>query len=428
MSLPDPLLSSNSRVRLFAVTSLLLVGYWLLVLWLLAQAAETLERDLRKDALRAAEHVADSLLVSLDMAQGLYLSLDQARAQIPDPYTVGLITAPAARAATDKLDALWLDEGGFQRVLARRTDGPPLPPCRLAKPTQEELYTLDAVGLQVTYPLTHRWVDEAVFCVLISAERLQQLKVWSAADAPLTFALEVGEPGTDAGALVQRGVPGHPLQLRVDALPGALRTLWWQRVRYFLLGSLLFTGLVLITATRVLRYIRAIEFAATRDGLTGLYNRRHFRELAERELLRHERQQAGLALLLVDVDHFKQINDQHGHAVGDQVLQTLAARLQDNLRAADLLCRYGGEEFMVLICPAASGEALRLAERLRLVICETPVETSAGPLRVTLSGGLIELASGQAVALDQLSVQADAALYRAKQAGRNRIDADTCHL
>ncbi len=131
-----------------------------------------------------------------------------------------------------------------------------------------------------------------------------------------------------------------------------------------------------------------VERLATTDGLTGLHNHRRFLELAGREFDRARRYGRSLVAVMFDLDHFKQVNDTHGHAVGNEVLREVADRCRQNIRAVDLLGRYGGEEFALLLPESDHGTAQHAAERLRLCVAERPVETSAGPLPITISVGV----------------------------------------
>jgi diguanylate cyclase (GGDEF)-like protein len=166
------------------------------------------------------------------------------------------------------------------------------------------------------------------------------------------------------------------------------------------------------------RLRRHFEHEATIDGLTGLRNRRWLDEMFGREIDRARRSGEPSALLMVDLDLFKQINDEHGHLVGDAVLCRTARVLAANLRPRDLLARYGGEEFAVLLPATSEEEAVPAADRLRAAIAES--DASADPLpSTTVSVGVA--ASGAEDTLDAVVARADAALYRAKAAGRNRV-------
>jgi diguanylate cyclase (GGDEF)-like protein/PAS domain S-box-containing protein len=162
---------------------------------------------------------------------------------------------------------------------------------------------------------------------------------------------------------------------------------------------------------------------ATTDSLTNIWNRRHFRYLAKRELDRTKRYGGELALMMIDLDHFKRINDTYGHAVGDEALKTVAAIGRATLRRIDMFARYGGEEFVIALPETSLEQALQVAERLRLTLNETPIttETEAKPLYMTVSIGLTVTGPGSAD-LNTLLKQADEALYRAKDNGRNRVE------
>ncbi|GAB1646336.1 hypothetical protein KRMM14A1259_67590 [Krasilnikovia sp. MM14-A1259] len=162
-----------------------------------------------------------------------------------------------------------------------------------------------------------------------------------------------------------------------------------------------------------------VEQMATTDALTEVANRRHFFAVAERDLARGRETGATLMSVMLDIDHFKKINDGYGHRVGDQVIAAVAARLRQTLRATDRLGRYGGEEFAILV----SEPVPPLAERLRRAVADTPVATDAGPVKVTISLGVCLFDAGQLDLLEALN-RADAALYRAKEGGRNRVTFD----
>ncbi|MCX2863504.1 GGDEF domain-containing protein [Paucibacter sp. PLA-PC-4] len=176
-------------------------------------------------------------------------------------------------------------------------------------------------------------------------------------------------------------------------------------------------GFVLACSERAARLLRA---QADHDDLTGALNRRAAELQLEHALARLRREGGSLAFVLVDLDHFKQVNDRHGHAVGDAVLQAFVARLKARLRASDAVARYGGEEFALLLQGADAVAALALAEQLREAVQDLRVpDGRGGQVSVTLSAGV---ALGEGAATPQgLYRAADAALYAAKRGGRNRV-------
>lgn len=175
----------------------------------------------------------------------------------------------------------------------------------------------------------------------------------------------------------------------------------------------------------------ALEELAMRDSLTHVYNRRHFIDLASREIVRSARFNHPVTLLMIDIDHFKTVNDTYGHLAGDAVLRDVALRLKANLRQSDILARYGGEEFILLMPETDSAQAWIGAERLRRVIAATPFNTSNGTIAVTASLGLScwpantdPNAITSLPQINDLISRADQALYRAKQSGRNQTQVE----
>lgn len=166
--------------------------------------------------------------------------------------------------------------------------------------------------------------------------------------------------------------------------------------------------------------LAGLHEAAMRDALTGAYTRRYLLERLEGELSYAARHDVRLALIMFDVDHFKEINDTYGHLAGDEVLRTVAAELRGMLRPEDVLVRYGGEELCLLVRDVARDEACRLAERVREAVrrVETPWEGSI--LRVTLSVGVATAEPGSTSSPQDLVRRADAAMYQAKRSGRDR--------
>jgi diguanylate cyclase (GGDEF)-like protein/PAS domain S-box-containing protein len=159
---------------------------------------------------------------------------------------------------------------------------------------------------------------------------------------------------------------------------------------------------------------------AITDDLTGFYNRRGIFELGRREVERSLRFDHDLSAIMIDIDHFKLVNDAHGHSVGDEVLQQLADRWREALRGIDIMGRYGGEEFLVLLPESGLSTAKRVAERMRQRVVDIPFYTSVGEVSITMSLG-VALLSGKIMSLEELIEDADKALYKAKRAGRNRV-------
>jgi len=162
-----------------------------------------------------------------------------------------------------------------------------------------------------------------------------------------------------------------------------------------------------------------LRIEATHDSLTGLLNRAAFFEGFQKEVSRARRSHASLALIMADLDHFKTINDQHGHVAGDLVLRETARRMRASLRTTDLMGRYGGEEFIVAAPACAMRDALALAERFRSSICAGPIELPTGTVTVTMSLGVA--ATTELDDVDRLVQAADEALYHAKESGRNVV-------
>ncbi|WP_305043591.1 sensor domain-containing diguanylate cyclase [Geoalkalibacter sp.] len=165
-----------------------------------------------------------------------------------------------------------------------------------------------------------------------------------------------------------------------------------------------------------------LQELAFRDGLTGLYNHRYFQDLLSQEVKRAVRYHRPIGLVMFDIDHFKKINDNHGHPVGDQVLKALARKIESLTRRTDVVARYGGEEFAVVLPETDAKGVGVLAQRLRRGIEQLPIATDAGELRITVSVGATCYDAEQGLCCkDELIEAADAALYAAKRAGRNQV-------
>lgn len=163
-----------------------------------------------------------------------------------------------------------------------------------------------------------------------------------------------------------------------------------------------------------------LEESSRLDGLTGIFNRKYFDEQITQEILTSRRHNRPLALAMIDIDYFKVINDSHGHAAGDTVLQTLAHRLRDMLRNYDSLCRYGGEEFALILPQITLEHAAALLERLRAAVEKTAVEIDSGEkIQVRMSVGVAPLRDGMTPG--SFVKIADDLLYESKRQGRNRV-------
>ncbi|MEL7640152.1 MAG: GGDEF domain-containing protein [Solidesulfovibrio sp.] len=164
---------------------------------------------------------------------------------------------------------------------------------------------------------------------------------------------------------------------------------------------------------------RALTELAVTDQLTGAYNRLKFNEVLGREIHRTERYAAPLSVIMFDIDHFKRVNDEHGHAAGDAMLRELAGRVRRSIRQVDWLFRYGGEEFVVAAPHTGLAQAAALAEKLRVLVAASPFP---GDIPGSISLGVAQAIPGETV--EALMGRVDAAMYRAKEGGRNRVAVD----
>lgn len=168
------------------------------------------------------------------------------------------------------------------------------------------------------------------------------------------------------------------------------------------------------------RTLRSLQTMAHCDPLTGVYNLRMFEEMLRRDLAFSVRRGKKIGVIMADLDHFKRVNDTYGHQVGDEVLQEFARRAQSQVRKGDLLARYGGEEFTFIANDADAHGAVELAERVRKSM-EEPVSTSKGEVEITVSLGVAVNDPQNPETADELIERADQSLYKAKDAGRNRV-------
>jgi diguanylate cyclase (GGDEF)-like protein len=173
---------------------------------------------------------------------------------------------------------------------------------------------------------------------------------------------------------------------------------------------------------RILELQQSLRFAATHDFLTGLLNRSEILAALQREFSRSGREGKSATVILADIDHFKRVNDSLGHAAGDEVLKEVARRMKSDLRPYDVVGRYGGEEFLIILPGCDLPNGVRRAEQIRNQIANEPVHTPSGAVSATISMGVTVTAFGPDLTGADILQQADVALYKAKNNGRNRTE------
>lgn len=201
-------------------------------------------------------------------------------------------------------------------------------------------------------------------------------------------------------------------------------TSWYAAMIAFLVPAIiapLFSSMQLRMVAQLEQAHNKLQHLSITDELTQTYNRRYFAEVADREFERSRQARNQVAVLLMDADNFKKVNDTYGHHVGDQVLRQMANITRSCIRKNDVLARWGGEEFIVLLPQASLAEALEVAERIRISVLSNPVELPEKPLAVSVSIGLATLESTMQ-RFDDMLRAADKALYRAKHQGKNRVE------
>jgi diguanylate cyclase (GGDEF)-like protein len=204
------------------------------------------------------------------------------------------------------------------------------------------------------------------------------------------------------------------------------RPSWWSAahtLRVLVAALVAISGVlawVLVLRKRLQKQAALLQFQATHDSLTGLWNRKAILELLGREWTLTARSHGSLAIMMLDVDHFKQVNDSHGHLAGDAVLKTISERIVRSVRGSELIGRYGGEEFLVVLPGSDEDQVSAVAERVRQTIAEEPVRIDQGLLAVTVSIGTAVIEPLSDTEKDALAA-ADNALYESKNLGRNRV-------
>ncbi|MDC7224959.1 MAG: diguanylate cyclase [Spirochaetales bacterium] len=173
--------------------------------------------------------------------------------------------------------------------------------------------------------------------------------------------------------------------------------------------------------TEIQSYVKRLQHLASYDTLTGISNRRQFMEIAGLEVTRAKRSQGYFSLIILDIDHFKRVNDTYGHSAGDYALKAISRLIRENMRADSIYARYGGEEFVILLPQTTADQAEITIERLREVIETTPVQFEDKTIQITASFGIAPYRAGRTLNLETCLKQADMAMYQAKKQGRNMV-------
>jgi diguanylate cyclase (GGDEF)-like protein len=282
-------------------------------------------------------------------------------------------------------------------------------------------------------------VDDGPYPVLVwrplLADEFEVLTAGSAAEAraligrrPIDILLvHQRMPGMPGVELLEWALANHPRTQRllwglIEDLAAAVDAVNRAQLFRFLAAPFSMGDVrgVLRAAGEAIRRERELEAQALTDPLTGLPNRRAIEGIAGRELVRSARYRSPLALGVIDADHFREINRRYLHPGGDQALITLAATLQEAVRAADAVGRIGGEEFLVVAPETDYGGAVALAERIRSAVERTPARYNGEAIPLTVSGGFAAAESGADAGFDRMKHVASTALREAKAAGRNR--------
>lgn len=254
------------------------------------------------------------------------------------------------------------------------------------------------------------WASGVHYFLLVFIAAVAVSRTPSHATAALAFLL-LAYLGLDAATQV---IPvRYPLP---DAVTTGLR--WLNITVVFVMFG--YTGRYYVQ--RVAEAEARLRELATTDAMSGLWNRRHFQALAEGELQRARRQGSALAVVLADIDHFKLVNDRYGHDAGDRVIRHVSQSMREQLRAGDLIGRWGGEEFILLLPGCDPAGAARLCERMRQHVAQSPCDVGGQHIPVTVSFGVIPLPADEP--FEEAVRRADSALYRAKNAGRDQVVMD----
>lgn len=454
-----------ARQRLLRVGLFFLLAYWLLVGWTLQQTWSRTQQHSLDNAQQASERLTDRVDLSLDLANAVFIASDITLEQVPDPYIVTVIVKPMAVATLHVFDSLVFNDPQGEHRLAIRpalAEGAELPACPAppASLAAGHMQWAESAGLLLLrYKPQHGWTPDLWLCAKLRRSELNgfmhniggntglqmglldldnghllgqskglrlspdeaQIVALSAAQpaGPPHWLTLPGEQWLQGRQLLLNRLADQPLLVIVQVSNRALLSAWFEQIKWLVPLSLLLMLILVLAYIGSLRFVRALDFAATHDVLTQLYSRRHVLELALQVQSMAKRLHQHYALVLLDVDHFKTVNDRYGHAAGDAVLQGIAAALQQAGRKSDLVGRYGGEEFVVVLPATDPAGALLAAERLRLAVATRVFSVGEQVLPVTISLGYICDDGSQR--LEDLLQAADQALYQAKAAGRNCV-------
>jgi diguanylate cyclase (GGDEF)-like protein len=267
---------------------------------------------------------------------------------------------------------------------------------------------------------------------LVNLEELLGLRLSIPGDNPNSVVIQTGKPYIVDDVNVYSSFKEGPLRhirswlgipLIVHGQIIGLLTIYSAQLNYFKANHVktatTFADHVAIALENA-RLFEEVQNLALTDALTGLYNRRGLFEIGHIEFTRTHRLERPFSLIMIDIDHFKLVNDEYGHPVGDQVLQFLASELQSKVRGSDIVGRYGGEEFAIFLSDSDGKSAMRLANRLRATIEKTPFFVGESQIKITISLGVAE-SNENSPNLETLVARADQALYVAKHKGRNRV-------
>ncbi len=326
-------------------------------------------------------------------------------------------------------------------MLPQLTVNPVVETGLLAMASSGEMIRTDSVLVAEDDPISRNilqaWLHKWGFQVTVAEDGLQAWHAIQQKDAPKLIILDWMMPGIDGIELCRRirteNSTVYPYVLLLtakDAKQDLINGLSAGADDYLTkpcnvneLRTRLNVGIrILRLQGALLRKEEELRFEASHDRLTSLWNRGAILDFLDREVARAKRSEGSIGVLMVDIDHFKSVNDSHGHLAGDAVLRQVAQRLPSAVRSYDWVGRYGGEEFLVIISNCSADTVAICAERLRAGVAAEPMHVDGKDIKVTVSVGAALAAPGDATAFADLLQVADAALYRAKANGRNRVD------